>query len=538
VSNDQDKLKTLRQGRHDYRYWRVVVAFVVLLGHFFGGSGPLVAVAAAGAPVPALVATATPALPALSTDDVLALRSAGVPAVQQAASAGSLYFAETGFAIEEPRFIEYFSRRGGVLTFGFPISRMIRFQGVPTQFFQRVVIQLWPDGNVQPLNLLDPGLLPYTRINGSTFPAPNERLAALAPTPGQPGYAAEVLEFVRRNAPETFNGQPVRFFSTFNSTVTPEAAFGRAGGNANLLPLINLEIWGVPTSLPAVDPNNNGFIYQRFQRGIMHYDDACKCTQGLLLADYFKAPLTGDNLPADLAAQAQGSPFFGQYAPDRPTGLRQPTVLPGTDLTAAFLRQSAPAAGALPAVSASSVAAAGSQPAAYRNRIRLGDGLEVSIDVMEMAGLIEPLQAMVDSDTDVAFGPLPDTEHARYSRIGSSGNGGIRTIVVNPRWQESDPKALAALIVHEATHLQDDLVGQGPTSADGCIQFEVHAFTQQALAWQALYGPRGKAKPADELDTSLNAWLIVHRGGPGEIEKRVRQLYATACSQPRPRGAH
>ena len=58
--------------------------------------------------------------------------------------------------------------------------------------------------------------------------------------------------------------------------------------------------------------------------------------QGLLLADYFKALLTGDNLPSDLAAQAKGSPFVGQYAPDRPTGLRQPTALPGTDLTAAF----------------------------------------------------------------------------------------------------------------------------------------------------------------------------------------------------------
>ena len=85
--------------------------------------------------------------------------------------------------VDEPRFVEYFSRRGQVATFGFPISRTIRFQGLPTQFFQRIVVQLGPDGSVRPLNLLDPGLLPYTRINGSTFPAPNERLAALAPAP-------------------------------------------------------------------------------------------------------------------------------------------------------------------------------------------------------------------------------------------------------------------------------------------------------------------------------------------------------------------
>ena len=85
----------------------------------------------------------------------------------------------------------------------------------------------------------------------------------------------------------------------------------------------------MPTSLPAQDPNNGGFIYQRFQRGIMHYDAACRCTQGLLLADYFKALLTGENLPADLAAQAGDSPFLRQYAADRPIGLAPPSRAAG-----------------------------------------------------------------------------------------------------------------------------------------------------------------------------------------------------------------
>ena len=42
----------------------------------------------------------------------------------------------------------------------------------------------------------------------------------------------------------------------------------------------------------------------------MHYDKTCGCTQGLLLADYLKALLTGDNLPGDLAAQAATSPLL------------------------------------------------------------------------------------------------------------------------------------------------------------------------------------------------------------------------------------
>jgi hypothetical protein len=507
-----------RHQRHDGRLWRFIVALVVLLG-----------LIVSPAPV-----RADPPLDLAA--EALVVNASEIAGVLQAAGRAPLYFTETSFAIEQPEFIEYFTHRGSVQTFGFPISRTVRFQGLPTQFFQRIIIQLSPDGAVRPLNLLDPGLLPYTSINGSTFPAPNERLAALAPSPGQPGYALEVLEFVRRNAPDSFNGEPVRFFSTFNSTVTPDVAFGSAGGDTNLLPLINLEIWGVPTSLPTQDPNNGGFIYQRFQRGIMHYDAACKCTQGLLLADYFKALLTGENLPGDLAAQAASSPYLRQYAPDRPTGLRQPTTLPGTDLTTAFARQAAPSTtSSLPSVSASSVSSNASASTSIRSRIRLGEGLATSVDALEATGQSVPLLAIVDSDTDISFGTLPESVHARYSRIGSGGSSAIRSIVVSLRWEQSDPRAIAALIVHEATHLEDDLAGVDPRAQEGCFQFEVRAFTEQAISWQAFYGPNGKAKPADDLDTELNAWLSVHRRGPGEIEKRVRQLYARACSQGAPR---
>ena len=71
----------------------------------------------------------------------------------------------------------------------------------------------------------------------------------------------------------------------------------------------------IPTSRPMHDPNNPGFIYQRFQRGIMHYDKGCGCTQGLLLADYVKAliteftPLAGDRKYGEDEAMIAG---FGQ----------------------------------------------------------------------------------------------------------------------------------------------------------------------------------------------------------------------------------
>ena len=114
------------------------------------------------------------------------------------------------------------------------------------------------------------------------------------------------------------------------------------GGPASLLPLFNLQIWGAPTSKPTRDPKNNDFVYLRFQRGIMHYDDGCKCTQGLLLGDYLKALITGENLPIDLEAQAQENPLLRQYQNSAGNGLARAAVaLPGSNFKDGFEKMSA-----------------------------------------------------------------------------------------------------------------------------------------------------------------------------------------------------
>ena len=74
----------------------------------------------------------------------------------------------------------------------------------------------------------------------------------------------------------------------------------------------------------------------------MHYDKSCGCTQGLLLADYVKALLTGQNLPADLADQAKASKLANQFKPGRPQWLARPDDLPGPDLTNAFANRRNP----------------------------------------------------------------------------------------------------------------------------------------------------------------------------------------------------
>jgi N-acetylmuramoyl-L-alanine amidase len=250
------------------------------------------------------------------------------------------YFQQTGYRISEDGFWNYFRVRGGVRSFGYPVSNVFTLYGMKVQIFQRQILQLRPDGGVQTMNVLDDGLLPYTRMNGSTFPAPDPNVVSSSPKPDAPDYHAKMLEFVRTTAPDNWDGEQVNFAKTFFGSVRTEDAYpnGVPDGGDALLPYFNLEIWGLPTSRPMHDPTNPSFIYQRFQRGIMHYDKGCGCTQGLLLADYVKALMTGKNLPGDLAEQAKTSKFMGQFKPAQPQSLARPNDLPGSDLSNGFRR--------------------------------------------------------------------------------------------------------------------------------------------------------------------------------------------------------
>lgn len=273
-------------------------------------------------------ATTTTTPGTTTTPTVTTTPAATAPAVAR----DQRFFTQTGFRIDNDTVWDYFNRRGGVSTFGYPVSRTFMFRGFTVQFFQRRIVELGPDGRPRQLNLLDPGLLPYTRFNNATFPGNDPAVQSAAPPPTD---AVATLAFLRARVPDSVGNRPVNFFQTFSNTVTLQIAFPN-GGDANLLPGINLEMWGVPTSAPASDPNNSSFIYQRFQRGIMHYDAACNCTQGILLADYLKSILTGVNLAADVDQQAQGSPFYKQYDRTKAGWVRDPGLLPNTDLSFAF----------------------------------------------------------------------------------------------------------------------------------------------------------------------------------------------------------
>ena len=294
---------------------------------------------------------------------VLLAASSTAFAAERAQQSDARYFAETGYRIADEDFWKFFQGRGATRTFGFPTSREMTFKGTTVQFFQRGVMQTGANG-VQTLNLLEDGLLPYTSMNGSTFPAPDLALIKAAPSPNDPAYSTKIVDFVKDNAPDTWEGMPVNFGKTFTTTVSYDDAFPRGEGPSSLLPLFNLQIWGAPTSKPMRDPKNNNFVYMRFQRGIMHYDDGCKCTQGLLLGDYLKALLTGENLPIDLEVQAKDSPLLRQYKNSTSDGLARAGDLQATNLKDGFEKMTAGQASTVAAAPAPAASSGDSDAAA------------------------------------------------------------------------------------------------------------------------------------------------------------------------------
>jgi hypothetical protein len=262
--------------------------------------------------------TATPTAATAVTPTAVPVQAPPVPHDAQ-------YYSQTGFRIDDQA-LPYFQAKGQVKTFGYPVSRLFTFLGCPVQMFQRLIVQLCPGQGPALINLLDPEIFPYTRVNGSVFPSPDDSLKKRTPAVGSPEYA-NILQFIQSVTPDRWpdaNGQAVNFWQTFQDI----------GG---------LDVAGAPISTPQADPTNNSFIYMRFQRVILHFHPTTTggtVTEPLLLADYLKQIMIGPgapNLPPDLQQQASSSQrYFAQYCRSGTRWICRPGDLPGSDLTFAF----------------------------------------------------------------------------------------------------------------------------------------------------------------------------------------------------------
>ena len=240
-----------------------------------------------------------------------------------------LFFSETGFGVWNPQVRTYFTARGGVETFGYPISNVFTLYGFEVQLFQRQGVQIGTDGSPRGLNILQAPYLNYRRFGGLTIPAVDHDLLTDAPKVGAPAYSRAVRAFVQEHVPDTWQGQAVGFLREYLAAAPPHIP-------SHLRELAALEIWGLPLSPPTPDPANANFIYQRFQRGVMHHTATTGATGGLLLGDHLKSLITGERLSSSLAEAAAANPLLRQYAPGLPLDIRRPAEIAGADLTHAF----------------------------------------------------------------------------------------------------------------------------------------------------------------------------------------------------------
>jgi hypothetical protein len=277
-------------------------------------------------------ATATP-VPGTATPTAVTATATSTPVPAPAVPHDGRYFDATRYRIDNDQIWNYFNARGGLDIFGYPVSRTFVLLGCTVQMFQRQIAQVCSGRGVALMNVLDE-LFPYTHVNFASFPEVNSQMKNSTPGTDEPNYDTRILEFVRANTPDTFSGQAVGFQSTFFGLITGEMIGTNDQGIVNIT---NLEVWGAPISPPLFDPNNSDFVYQRFQRGIMHYIGSQRSTRGVLLADYVKFVMRDSSeLPIDLREQAVGTRIFQQYCPGAAGWVCRPNDLPGTDLTWAF----------------------------------------------------------------------------------------------------------------------------------------------------------------------------------------------------------
>src|SRR5712692_2620319 len=130
------------------------------------------------------------------------------------------FFPATGYRIGSPAVLDYFQRRGGVRTFGYPVSSEFPLLGKRVQLFQRQMLEIESDGSIMPANILDQDVLPITHIDGLNLPPVDPDVVAGAPSPDPPDYVTQAQAFINVYVPDNWNGLQVNFQTTFLSSVT------------------------------------------------------------------------------------------------------------------------------------------------------------------------------------------------------------------------------------------------------------------------------------------------------------------------------
>jgi hypothetical protein len=112
-----------------------------------------------------------------------------------------------------------------------------------------------------------------------------------------------------------------------------------------------------------------------------------------------------------------------------------------------------------------------------------------------------------------------------------------RVIGVERSLAGADPRSLATLLAHEATHALDDLAGMVTQTAQqvgdsgACYADEYQATVTEMQVWQQFFGPQGKPPPLSAFERQENADLGRYLRAPQGFAARLMAQYTSECGR-------
>ena len=132
------------------------------------------------------------------------------------------FFPATGYRISSPALLDYFQHRGGVRTFGYPVSNEFPLLGQRVQIFQRQMLSSPPTAPSHRRHPRPRHPARSRHIDGLSLPAgrpgPGRRARR---RPARPTTTVQALAFVNLYVPDDWNGLPVNFQTDVPRTRSP-----------------------------------------------------------------------------------------------------------------------------------------------------------------------------------------------------------------------------------------------------------------------------------------------------------------------------
>jgi hypothetical protein len=135
------------------------------------------------------------------------------------------------------------------------------------------------------------------------------------------------------------------------------------------------------------------------------------------------------------------------------------------------------------------------------------------------------LAAASRAQAPIVWADLPTGMYGQYSLSSD-------TVRLSTALESTGVEAGAAFLVHELTHLTDDVNGVFGADVTGaaCYEAEVRAFSNEANLWSMIFGRQGK-RSADKIEAQQNLKMRSFVGKPGYVDLVLRTTagYVRQC---------